>query len=183
MRQQGYPMWAAAVSALGLILSVGCEKDSPPQRSTVSASLSGLKVDPELAQFVFTLKLKNEQPKEKTVYVVIYGTNDMFSPPRRGAWPFGGLLFRQAETRRGRLSPSDLSRDWSSRPENTKGMKLVLKARGSESLEGALPINSTCQHDAWRGKPLDPRSTYNEVYLWVFSKDGDLIFNKKYDVR
>ncbi|MCP4593675.1 MAG: hypothetical protein GY842_23310 [bacterium] len=156
---------------------------SSDERPTISASLSGFKVDRELAQFVFTLKLENEQPKENTVYVVVYGKNDMFSPPRRSAWPFAGFLFRQAGTRRGALSPSDLSRNWHSKSKNTKGMELVLRPSGSESLEGALPLNETCEHEAWRGKRLDPRSMYNEVYLWVFSKGGDLIFEKRHDVK
>ena|GEM_PF-4808012 len=158
-------------------------QDSRSQRLMISASLSNFKVDREWAQFVFTLELRNEQPQENTVHVVVYGKNDMFSPPRRSAWPFPGLLFRQAGTRRGALSSSDISRNWNTRPEDTKGMKSVLKPSGSESLEGALPINETCLHETWRGKPLDPRSMYNEVYLWVFSKDGSLIFEKEYDVK
>ncbi len=149
----------------------------------ITASLSIFTVDRENAQFVFTLQLSNQEVNEITVHVVVYGKNDMFSPPRRSAWPFAGILFRQAGTHRGALSSSSISRNWSSRPENTKGMKLVLKPNGTESLEGALPINETCQHDAWRGKPLDPRSMYNEVFFWVFSQNGQLIYEKKYDVN
>lgn len=149
----------------------------------ISADLSNFTVDRANAQFVFTLQIKNQEPKENTVHVVVYGKNDMFSPPRRNAWPNAGLLFRQAGTRRGSLSSSAISRNWNSRPENTKGTKIVLKANGTDSLEGALPINQTCQHEAWRGKSLNPRSMYNEVYLWVFSKNGKLISEKKYDVK
>jgi len=149
----------------------------------ITASLSKFTVDRENAQFVFTLQLTNAEPKEHTVHVVVYGKNDMFSPPRRSAWPFAGLLFRQAGTRRGALSSSDISRNWQSRPDNTKGMKFVLKPNGADSFEGALPINQTCQHEAWRGKPLDPRSMYNEISLWIYSQAGQLIFEKKYDVK
>ena len=153
---------------------------APPE---ITAGLSKFTVDRANAQFVFTLEVNNQESSENTVHVVVYGKNDMFSPPRRSAWPFAGLLFHQAGTRRGALSSSDISRNWSSRPDDTKGMKVVLKPNGSESLEGALPINETCQHDAWRGKPLDPRSMYNEVFLWVFSQNGQLILEKKYDVK
>jgi len=149
----------------------------------IKADLSKFIVDHSNAQFVFTLQVSNHESQENTVYVVVYGKNDMFSPPRRSAWPFAGLLFRQAGTRRGSLSSSDISRNWDSRPDNTKGMKIVLKPNASESIEGALPINETCQLEAWRGKPLDPRSMYNEVSLWVFSQNGQLVFQKKYDVK
>ncbi|KKL71042.1 hypothetical protein LCGC14_2098880 [marine sediment metagenome] len=151
--------------------------------SKITAGLSKFTVDRANAQFVFTLEVSNQESREKTVHVVVYGKNDMFSPPRRSAWPFAGLLFRQAGTRRGALSSSDISRNWGSRPSNTRGAKMVLGPNASESLEGALPINDTCQQDAWRGKRLDPRSMYNEVFLWVFSHNGQLIFEREYDVK
>lgn len=150
---------------------------------TIKADLSNFIVDHSSAQFVFTLRVSNHESRDNTVYVVVYGKNDMFSPPRRSAWPFAGLLFHQAGTRRGALSPSAISRNWGSRPENTKGMKIVLKPDSSESIEGALPINEICQLEAWRGQPLDPRSMYNEVNLWVFSQNGQLVFNKQYAVK
>lgn len=157
---------------------------TPPETSPkIKANLSKFTVDRSNAQFVFTLQVSNPESQENNVYVVVYGKNDMFSPPRRSAWPFAGLLFRQAGTRRGALSSSDISRNWDSRPENTKGMKIVLRPNASKSLEGALLINETCYHEAWRGKPLDPRSMYNKVYLWVFSQNGQLIFEKKYVVK
>lgn len=178
---------------LGLLVLLGIvviafmvmSRDEPSTTAPVpkiSASLSDFTVDRANDQFVFTLRVKNQEPKSNSVYVVVYGKNDMFSPPRRSAWPFAGLLFRQAGTRRGALSPSDISRDWSSRSDNTKGMKVSLDPGGAESLEGALPINETCQQEAWRGKPLDPRSIYNEVHLWVFSTDGELVSKREYSI-
>lgn len=149
----------------------------------ITAALSKFTVDRANAQFGFTLVVTNQEPKQKTVRVVVYAKNDMFSPPRRSAWPFAGLLFRQAGTGRGSLSPSAVSRDWSSRPDNTMGMRVVLESNGSEVLKGVLPINKTSQLAAWRGQSLDPRSMYNEAYVWVFSEDGQLIFSKNYDVK
>jgi hypothetical protein len=160
-------------------------KPAKPAETTpkIKADLTKFFVDRSNAQFVFVLKISNQESQENTVYAVVYGKNDSYSPPRRGAWLFGGLLFHQAGTRRGSLSSSDISRNWDSRPENTKGMKIVLKPNGSKSLEGALPITEISLHEAWRGKPLDPRSMYDEVYLWVFSQNGKLIFEKKYEVE
>ncbi|MCK4629487.1 MAG: hypothetical protein KAT56_10820, partial [Sedimentisphaerales bacterium] len=84
----------------------------------ITAGLSKFTVDRANAQFVFTLEVSNQESKENAIRVVVYGRNDMFSPPRRSAWPAAGLLFHQAGTRRGALSSSDVSRNWSSRPDN-----------------------------------------------------------------
>ena len=186
-----------AVAGLGLmVLLVGCfvlvvgsgdpapdAAKSLPSAPRVAASLDDFTVDRGNSQFIFTLKMTNEEAKENTVYVAVYGKNDMFSPPRRNAWPLDSPFFRQAGTNRGMLSAAAVSRDWDSRPESTKGAKFRLKANESESLEGALPINQTSPFEAWRGQRLDPRAIYNEVYLWVFSEDGRLIVERKYNVQ
>jgi hypothetical protein len=87
----------------------------------ISASLSKFEVDRKNQQFIFKLKIKNIESSKKIFYAVVYGKNDMFSPPRRSAWPAAGLLFNQAGTRRGNLSSYDISKNWASKPEITKG--------------------------------------------------------------
>jgi len=132
---------------------------------------------------LFDLTLMNLSSKDITVYVVIYAKNDRFSPPRRSAWPFAGILFHQAGTGRGNLSYHDIMRNWNSRPDNSKGYKLRIPANKTEKIEGALPINKTCQHEAWRGKPIDSRANYEEWNIWVFSERGKLVLKKTYEVE
>lgn len=162
-------------------------KPKPPEPiPKVVAELSKFTIDRaglgEGGDFVFTVHLTNQDSKENTVYAVVYGKNDMFSPPRREAWPAGGILFRLAGTSRGALSPSDITRNWNSDSDSdlVEQFKEIagdvrLKPGESDSFEGALPINETSLHEAWKGQRLDPRSMFNEVYLWVFSDDGRLI--------
>lgn len=149
----------------------------------ISASLSEFKVDRKNQQFIFKLKIKNIESSKKIFYAVVYGKNDMFSPPRRSAWPAAGLLFNQAGTRRGNLSSYDISKNWVSKPEITKGVKIILKSKQEEIIEGALPINNTSQIEAWKGQPLDPRSIYNEINLWIFSDNGNCILKKEYKIN
>jgi len=132
---------------------------------------------------LFDLTLRNLSPKEITVYVVVYAKNDRFIPPRRGAWPMGGVLFYEAGTGRGSLSYHDIMRNWNSRPEDSKGCKITISENKNEKLEGALPINEICQHEAWRGKPIDPRADYEEWNIWVFSERGELVFKKTYEAE
>ena len=137
---------------------------------------------PSVKHQFFDIEVSNLVQSPKTVYIVVYATNDRFSPPRRGAWPVGGLLFYQAGTQRANLSHYDISRNWESRPEETKGFKVVLPAGGRHKIECALPINNVCQHEAWRGQRIDPRANYEDWTVWVFSGDGKLLINKNYKV-
>jgi len=139
------------------------------------ASLSRFTVNKTRGRFTFKVELENNQPAERTVYAVVYGNNDAMTPPRRSAWPDPDPLFVQAGTQRGLLSPADISKDWEARPENTKGMKVALKPNRSESINGWLPMDETCPHKPWEGKPLDPERNYNEISLWVFSDTGGLV--------
>jgi len=151
----------------------------------IMAALSDFKIDsplPGMRDFVFKVSVHNQDTKQNVVYVVVYGKNDMFSPPRRSAWPLAGDLFRQAGTRRGSLSPADITKDFASRSD-AKGMKFVLKPNERSSCEAAFPINKTSQLEAWRGQHLDPRSIFNEIYLWLFSSDGQLVFQKQYNIK
>jgi hypothetical protein len=149
----------------------------------IQSELTNFTVDKANSQFVFTLKAENIESKNEIIYVVVYGKNDNFSPPRRGAWPMGGLLFQQAGTSRGDISTSDISNNWNSRPEITKGFKMNLKSNSKKSIEGALPINKISQKKAWQGELLNPNSIYNEMHLWIFSQDGKLISKQEYNVN
>lgn len=155
----------------------------------ITAELSNLMIEVlsrlgvEAKSQFFDLTLGNLSSKEITVYVVIYAKNDRFSPPRRSAWPFAGILFHQAGTSRGTLSYHDIMRNWDSRPDNSKGCKVTIAANKNEKLEGALPINDICQHEAWRGKAIDSRANYEEWNIWVFSERGKLLLEKTYEVK
>jgi hypothetical protein len=149
----------------------------------IQSELTNFTVDKANSQFVFTLKAENIESKNEIIYVVVYGKNDNFSPPRRGAWPMAGLLFQQAGTSRGNISTSDISNNWNSRPEITKGFKMNLKSNSKKSIEGALPINKISQKKAWQGELLNPNSIYNEIHLWIFSQDGKLISKQEYNVN
>ena len=156
---------------------------APLPDTKITAELSDFTTDRENAQFVFTLQASNGESNGATIYAVVYGQNGTISPPRRNAWPFAGLLFARTGSGRGRLSPLDISEDWNSRPDNTKGMKIVMQPNGSKSLEGALPINETSNHEAWLGEPINPRVMYNDVSLWIFTEHGRLILEKSYSIK
>jgi len=187
------------VSLLGLLLFLilavgsidtdsGTSSTSTKQKpAEITAELSNLVIEIDsdfgIKTQLFDVTLRNLSSKEITVYVVIYAKNDRFSPPRRSAWPFAGILFHQAGTGRGNLSYHDIMRNWNSRPDNSKGYKVTIAANKNETLEGALPINKTCQQEAWRGKPIDSRANYEEWNIWVFSERGKLLFKKTYEVK
>lgn len=155
----------------------------------VEAALSNFKADRSTNEFIFQVQVKNLEPRENTVYVVVYGKKDNISPPRRAAWPAGGVLFRLARTDRGLLSPSDISRSWGKEvgkdtSELSKGAKVVLAPNGSDSLEGVLPANKVSTLNAWKGQQLDMRSPlFDDVRVWVFSEDGKLVFEKKHNIK
>ncbi len=151
--------------------------------SNITASLSDFKIDRPNAEYLFTLKVNNPESVDKTVYAVVYGVNDLASPPRRSAWPMPGFIFSESGTERGALSSSSISRNWKTRTDYGKGVKVPLKAGGSDVIEGVLPIESTSPHGAWRGQRINPNAMYNEIYLWVFSDSGQLIFEKKYEIN
>ncbi|MBN2456138.1 MAG: hypothetical protein JXB29_06340 [Sedimentisphaerales bacterium] len=156
-------------------------------RPKINAELSNLviEIDSDFGiktQF-FDLTIRNLSSKDITLYVVVYAKNDRFSPPRRGAWPMGGVLFYEAGTGRGNLSYHDIMRNWNSKPDNSKGCKVTIPVDKNEKLEGALPINKISQHEAWRGKPIDPRANYEKWNIWVFSERGELLFKKTYEVK
>jgi len=161
------------------------ESRKPPTTKSlkINSKLTNFTVDNANSQFVFTLQVENKNSQQDTVFVVVYGKNDNFIPPRRSAWPAAGLLFKQAGTARGNLSASDISDNWNSRPEITKGFKMILKSNSKKSIEGAFPINRFSQLQAWQGEVLNPNSMYDEIHLWIFSQNGELISNKGYNIK
>jgi len=169
-----------ALSIMALTCCADQKKPLDKKPLDIEAELSSFNIDHEFASFVFTLVITNSGDQETTVYAVVYGKNDSYIPPRRNAWPYGGVLFNQAGTDRGRLSASDISRDWSSKPEEAKGAKIKVQPGVSDTLEGALPINETSPHRAWRGHRLNPFTMYNEVSLWIFSEGGKLLLERNY---
>ena len=150
---------------------------------SITASLSDFKVDRPNAEFLFTLKVTNPDATEKTVFAIVYGVNDLVSPPRRSAWPMPGCVFSEPGTERGAISASSISRSWQERTDYGKGVKVPLKAGGSDTIEGVLPIESTSPHGAWKGQRINPNAMYNEITLWVFSDSGQLIFEKEYTIQ
>jgi len=147
------------------------------QEST--ASLSNIQIMGN--EVWFDVIVKNTSNHKATVYVVVYAKNDSFSPPRRSAWPSPGLLFSEAGTRRGQLSPSDISKNWNSRSKLAKGAKVTLLPGKSETIPAVLPLNRDSMLPAWRGKRFEPGSMYNRWHIWVFSESGKLIYNRKYE--
>ena len=49
-------------------------------------------------------------------------------------------------------------------------------------MDGILPINKTSLHAAWRGQAINPNALYEEWSLWIFSADGELLFDEKTEV-
>ena len=129
----------------------------------------------------FDVVVKNTSNHKSTVYVVVYAKNDFVSPPRRSAWPTPGLLFSEAGTRRGQLSPLDISKNWNSRSKFSKGTEFTLLPGKSETIPAALPLNRYLQLPAWRGKRFKAGSMYNEWHIWVFSETGKLIYKRKHE--
>jgi len=157
---------------------------SAPQTDLeVTASLSNSRVGADAAgvrSHFFDVEVNNKAEHETTVYVVIYAKNDTVIPPRRTAWPMPGFLFRGVNTSRGQLTPSDITRTWHSRDEFSRGWKVSLPSGGAEKMTGALPLNESSEHEAWRGQPLDPRATYIDWQVWVFSQNGRLAYQRSY---
>lgn len=60
-------------------------------------------------EFTFIVRVTNQEPKQSTVYAVVYGKNDAFDPPRRAAWPLQKINF---DSDIGNLSPSDITQNW-----------------------------------------------------------------------
>jgi hypothetical protein len=178
----------AFLIALSIVALMSCSNQKKPLDEAktgpqIEAELTSFSIDQEFAQFVFTLGIANSGDQEATVYAVVYGKNESYVPPRRNAWPFPGVLFNLAGTNRGQLSSYDIRKDWDSRPEDSKGMKISVKPSISDTLVGALPINETSPHGAWQGQRLDPNSMYNEVSLWIFSEAGELLLEKDYSLK
>ena len=162
-----------------VILVIGIFAFSHPAMSQgPTASLSNIQITGN--EIWFDVIVKNTSNHKATVYVVVYAKNDFVSPPRRSAWPLPGLLFSEAGTRRGQLSPSDISNNWNSRSKE-RGAKVTLLPGKSETIPAALPLNRYSQLPAWRGKRFEPGSLYNEWYLWIFSETGKLIYERKYE--
>jgi len=161
----------------------------PAAQSTIEADLDNFKIVTERFDRLgitgtsrsvkFRLKISNTGTEDATVYVVIYAKNDRFTPPRRTAWPFPGILFRLAGGDRGSLSPYDISKNWETRPENSKGFKGGAVAGRTRSKDCAVPLNERSMQGAWKNMRLDPRSVYDQWYVWLFAEDGSLIFEKE----
>ena len=151
----------------------------PAMSQGATASLSNIQITGN--EVWFDVIVKNTSNQKATVYVVVYAKNDRVSPPRRMAWPSPGGLFSEAGTRRGQLSPSDISKNWNSRPKFDKGAKVTLLPGKSETIPAVLPLNRYSQLPAWRGKRFESSSMYNEWYVWVFSETGQLIYERRYE--
>lgn len=165
----------------------------PAAASTITADLDSFQIVTErydragitgtIRSVKFRLKVRNTGTDDATVYAVIYAKNDRFSPPRRTAWPFPGILFREAGTDRGSLSPYDISKNWDTRPENSKGFKGGAAAGRTRSKDCAVPLNEHSMQGAWKNMRLDPRSVYDQWYVWLFAEDGSLIFEKEMQLQ
>jgi len=163
-----------------VILVIGIFAFSHPAMSQgPTASLSNIQITGN--EIWFDVIVKNTSNHKATVYVVVYAKNDRVSPPRRMAWPSPGGLFSEAGTRRGQLSPSDISKNWNSRSEFSKGAKVTLLPGKSETIPAVLPLNRYSTLSAWRGKRFELGSMFNEWHCWVFSETGKLVYKRKYE--
>ena len=153
-----------------------------PAQPAVKVTLDKFTLDRGAGLYWCDVALENRGRKAATVHVVVYAKNDGFVPPRRGAWPMPGLLFGQAKTRRADLSHHDVSRDWASRPAESKGWRVEVRPGGVETTRAALAFNQVCQHEAWRGRLMDGRAVYREWQVWVFSAAGKLVEQRTYKV-
>jgi hypothetical protein len=129
----------------------------------VVAELSGFTLDRANDSYIFTIRVTNQGSTDILAYPIVYGkkkSGDFW------AWPVGA----EGCVDRPNLTPADYSRHWEKTLEADKiiGGEFRLEAGKSQSMEGAL---------------LSPQDTVSDVYLWVFSQEGKLIFEKHYDVK
>ena len=178
-------MIAAVVATVSVIWWLQLEnaplEKAPP--SMIEGVLGDFLILPETNDFGFTVTISNKSPTPKSVHAFVYGKNDTSSPPRRAAWPFGGLLFREAGSGRGALSEYGVRKNWATRHPDSKGARIDVPSGGNVSLPGVLPMNETCHHEAWRGQPIDPSVQFREVHVWLVSEEGELIFSRKWTIK
>jgi hypothetical protein len=154
---------------------------SDRQEPMVTATISDLK-QPNRDELWFTLNITNRYTTEKTVYAVVYGKNDSISPPQREAWPFAGLLFSMTgNSDRGTLYASDIKKLIKEKTDLyfLESAKLVLAPNSLTPINGALPIPDVSPHNDWKGQHIEQR-VFDELTLWIFSLEGEQIFEVRY---
>jgi len=135
-------------------------------------------------EFDFVINLENHESKPVTVYVVVYGTANGFSPPLRNAWPLNGVwLWRHAGTRRGVLYSTDIRSGWKTKDEHAKGFRVTIEANGSWEQPAMMPLGGTSPHPEWKGQRIGRGVVYDELSLWVHSEDGKLAVSETFNVR
>jgi len=131
---------------------------TPIKPGPVRAELSKLRYTS--GGFRFALSVTNTEAKATPVFAVVYGRN-IAPEGKHGEWGWG-----LGDDGKNELSPAFVSRNWK---DGHPYARFTPVLNDPESTEGSF---------GW-----DPRSVYSEVVVWLFTPDGEPVFEKKYDVR